>query len=283
MTQKILICGTHSFVATGFYEKLLDANFQVECFSRGKVEMNGAQVTGHVNEISSNPFLASEYDVVVNFIVLHGRSIEENLEYVKDLIELCRKKSVKRLIHISSIIVYKNNEDAVDEMTEIERNSSKSGYGALKIEVDRYLQYLEEPRFSIIYVRPGFVLAREAPVPFVKRLPLGFALLKGGKKSIKPLLQRDDLQTGLIKIIENDFDQSVYLFVPDTNITILDHAKKLNYRRCLLMPKWLILGTARLFVSLGLMSRAFFVRIEGMYIETHYDSSLTQRLLKVNF
>ena len=281
--MKILLCGNRSFVATGLSEKLVEAGFLVDSFSRGKEERNGFHITGDVYNIASNKFLAGNYDVTINFILLKNCSVDENLLYIKELVKLCKVKSVKNLIHISSIIVYNNSEAVVNENTVIEEHTDKAGYGEIKIEVDRYLQSLNNSTFKISIIRPGYVLTEDQPFPFVKKIPFRFALIKGDKKSILPIVKREDIHQAIVNLLRLDTKEPVYLFAPSENKTKYEYAKERANYHYVLLPKWLILGLTNLFVRLKLLSKSFYTRVEGMYIQTHYDSSKTEKLLNIKF
>jgi nucleoside-diphosphate-sugar epimerase len=283
MENRILVCGNHSFVATGLMEKLIINSFGVDGFTRGDEKRNVNQVSGNVLEISKNSFLSEEYDVVINMIVLKDQGIEENIAFVKELVELCKIKKVKRLIHFSSIMVYDNNEAFIDETTEIEKNTFKTGYGAVKIAVDYYLMSLTNLPFSISFIRPGYVLAVDRPCPFVKKLPFGITIVKGDKNSKQPIVKRDDIHQALLNMITYDPNQSVYLFVPNIEMTKYDYAKEHFGGILVPLPKWFILGFSKLFLRMNLIKKSFYVRIEGMYIESKYNSKKTEEALTIKF
>lgn len=281
--NNILICGNRSFVARGLYEQLIGIGFQVDCFTRGEEKRDGDQITGDVFKVASSVHLAEKYDILINFIVLKDRSIKENLLYIKELTDLCFKKSIKRLIQVSSIMVYNNNELTVNENTPIEINTDKLGYGAIKIEVDHYLMSLKDLPFNISFVRPGYVIAEDRKVPFLKKLPLGFALIKGDRKSIMPIVKREAIHNAIANMLRQETFENVYLFVPSLNKTKYEYANEIGKFIFVFLPKWLILGTARLLKLLGLISKSFYGRIEGMYIEIKYNSSKTEQILQVKF
>jgi nucleoside-diphosphate-sugar epimerase len=301
MHKKILICGHRSFVAAGLYEKLDEAGCEVDCFSRGKEERDGNEITGDVFEMSSNKYLDSTYDMVLNFILVKDESIERNLAYIKELVAFCKSRSVNRLIHISSLMVYANDQALVDENTEIKKNSDKEGYAAIKIETDGYLDSLKDITFQIAFLRLGYVIAENRPIPYVLPLAFGFALIKGGKKSKEPVVDRGDVHQGIINLIRqqeatgdsgssdrsaNDFgntDKRVLLFFSSENKTKYQYASERFDYRYLFIPKWLVLNTAQLLKSAGILSKAFYKRVEGMYVETIYDSTETEEFLNIKF
>jgi len=280
---KILLCGNKSFVATGLQQKLVEAGFLVDCFTRGDEERKGSQITGDVFNVSSNRYLANYYDVVINFIVLKDCNIAENLRYINELIDLCRIKSIKNLIHISSIIVYDNQEPFIDENTIIEEHTDKTGYGAIKIGVDRYLLSLKDINFKISFIRLGYVLTEGQQVPFIRKLPFGFSLIKGDKNSVLPLVKREVIHQAIVNMLKLKNLETVYLFVPDGNKTKYEFVKETLLNRYFFLPKWFILGVANLFTKIRLLSKSFYTRLEGMFIESQYNSSKTQKLLDIKF
>ena len=74
-----------------------------------------------------------DYTCVINFIILKGLSVEDNILYIQSLLEFCQQKHVKRLIQISSISVYPNEAVEVNEQSEIEKDwHNKGGYANVK-------------------------------------------------------------------------------------------------------------------------------------------------------
>lgn len=283
MNKNILLCGNNSFVATGLREKLVDNGFRVDGFTRGIENRNQDQISGNVFKLSKNLFLADEYDVVINFIMLKDKGIEENISFIKSLVELCKIKKVKKLIHFSSIMVYDNNEPFIDETTAIEKNTNKEGYGEVKIAVDNYFMSLTNLPFSISFIRPGYVLAVDRPCPFLKKMPLGITIIKGDKKSKQPIVKRDDIHQALINMLNNGSNESVYLFVPNLEMTKYSYAKEHFGGVIVPLPKWLILGFSKLFLRANLIKKSFYVRIESMYIESDYNSNKTEEALNIKF
>ena len=87
--NKILICGSTSFVANGFVTLLQKESYEWDTFSRGvKPSRKGNMVRGKYLEIHTNPKLLSEYDIVVNFAVLKDESIEATVKYLQSLVKM---------------------------------------------------------------------------------------------------------------------------------------------------------------------------------------------------
>jgi nucleoside-diphosphate-sugar epimerase len=286
MKNKILLLGTHSFVATGFYETLLQHDYQVDCFSRGNEDRKGNFVTGAVRNINSNKFLTSEYDVAINFIVLKDELIKDNLDYIQSLIEFCKSHKVKKLIHFSSIMVYNYQLKQVDETTPIEtlNETTKKGYGEIKIAVDQYLMSIKDTlSFELIFVRPGYVLADGRPCPFIKQLPFNISIIKGDKNSTQPIVKREDIHKALIKIIETEKNDEVYLFIPNDGMTKYSYAKKTIGGFIIPLPKWIFKSIPWLLSKMKIIPLSLYSRFEGMYMQTEFNSSKTEKKLDIKF
>lgn len=284
--NNVLICGAHSFVATGLSEKLKKEGILVEYFSRGENKRVDDTIYGSYQEIDKNPLLNNEYTIVINFAVIKDKTTESNITYIKSLIEFCKKHQVKKLIHFSSIMVYNYQLKEVNEYTPIEtlEETTKRGYGEIKIAVDQYLLSIKDKLpFELVLVRPGYVLADNRPCPFIKKLPFGISIIKGNKNSKQPIVQRKDIHQALIKIIETEENDSVYHFFPNNDMTKYAYAQQATKGIILTMPKWLFKNIPQFIAKLGIIPQSLYSRFEGMYIESHFSSKQTEDKLKIIF
>ena len=62
--QRILICGSRSFAATGLVERLRARGHDCIGFTRGRVGREGDTVTGPVDGLHENPHLTGKFDAV---------------------------------------------------------------------------------------------------------------------------------------------------------------------------------------------------------------------------
>lgn len=287
MINNILICGAKSFVATGYSQMLTDMGYGVDSFSRGNVSgRNGRVVTGKYLDIDKNQYLKNNYYAVINFAILKDQSIEENIAYVKALIEVCKVKNVKKLIHFSSIMVYNYHLGYVDENSPIEtkEHTMMEGYGKIKIAVDEYINSVKEfLPFEIIIVRPGYVLADNRPAPFIKRLPAGISIILGNRKSKQPIVKREDIHLALCRIIETDKNLPVYHLFQNNNITKYAFAKEIIGGIILTLPKIVFEGIPRLLMKMGIMKKSLYSRFDGMYNYNVVSSALTEEKLNITF
>lgn len=276
-TKKILICGATSFVAKGFKELLIQQGFDVDTFGRKD---------GSYLEIDKNPMLADSYEVVVNFAVLKDQNIENNVSYMKSLVEMCRQKHVKKLIHFSSIMVYSYHLGKLDENSPIDTvaNTMMEGYGKIKIACDEFLNSIKQSLpFEVVMVRPGYVLADNRPAPFIKRLPCGASVILGNKKSRQPIVKREDIHLALLKIIETDKNLPVYHLFQNNDITKYNFAKQTVGGLILVLPKFIFEGLPRLMMKMGMMKKALYSRFDGMYNYNVASSTMTESKLNIKF
>lgn len=275
--KKILICGATSFVAKGFKELLIQQGFDVDTFGRKD---------GSYLEIDKNPLLADNYEAVVNFAVLKDKNIEDNVSYMKSLIEMCKQKQVKKLIHFSSIMVYSYHLGKLDENSPIDTvaNTMMEGYGKIKIACDEFLNSVKQSLpFEVVMVRPGYVLADNRPAPFIKRLPCGVSVILGNKKSRQPIVKREDIHLALLKIIETDKNLPVYHLFQNNDITKYNFAKQTVGGLILVLPKFIFEGLPRLMMKMGLMKKALYSRFDGMYNYNVTSSTMTESKLNIKF
>lgn len=275
--KKILICGATSFVAKGFKELLIQQGFDVDTFGRKD---------GSYLEIDKNPLLVDSYEAVVNFAVLKDQNIEDNVSYMKSLVEMCKQKQVKKLIHFSSIMVYSYHLGKLDENSPIDTvaNTMMEGYGKIKIACDEFLNSVKQSLpFEVVMVRPGYVLADNRPAPFIKRLPCGVSVILGNKKSRQPIVKREDIHLALLKIIETDKNLPVYHLFQNNDITKYNFAKQTVGGLIFVLPKFIFEGLPRLMMKMGLMKKALYSRFDGMYNYNVASSTMTESKLNIKF
>lgn len=284
---KILICGATSFVAKGFADLLTQEGFDVDCFSRGlQAEREGNIIRGKYSEIDKNDCLAPQYDIVVNFAILKDASVQDNIEYLQNLLQMCQEHGVKKLVHFSSVMAYNYHLPTVDESTQIDtlENTRMKGYGEIKIATDWFLQKKRaDMPFEVILVRPGYVLADNRPCPFIKHLVGPFYVIKGNKKSKQPIVHREDIHFALLKIIQQEDNLLVYHFFPTDGMTKYRFAKENVKGFVLTMPKIIFNGIPYVMMKIGLMKPSLYSRFEGMYIESDFQSLKTQEKLNIKF
>src|SRR5207244_12868821 len=108
--------------------------------SRGPVARDGDSVTGPVDQLHEHPELAESFDIVINYILLKDETIERNEKFIESLVKFCFARSVKHLIHISSMSVYSGDVQIVRQDSVVETNAQKKGYyGSVMVAQDLIL------------------------------------------------------------------------------------------------------------------------------------------------
>ena len=284
--EKILICGASAFVAHGIVDILQSKGYEVDCFSRGEEERNVNTIKGDYLTIEKNLVLDDNYDIVINYAVIKDGTVDSNLQYIKSLVQLCKDKRVKKLIHFSSVMTYGYHVGRIDENTPIEtlEETWKRGYGEFKIAVDQYLLSIKNSLpFEVVLVRPGYVLADNRPCPFIRPLPFGFTLIKGDSKSKQPVVKREEIHEAILKIIETDNNHSVYHFFPNDGMTKYRFAMGMGYKHLIPLPRLIFKYLPWLLMKVGVMSKAMYSRFDGMYNESEFYSELTENKLNIKF
>jgi len=285
--MKILLCGERSFAATGLLEKLTKNNFDVDCFSRGAVMRIGNRITGDVFGMRQNSYFSDTYDIVINFILIKNQSIEDNLKFIKELDSFCELKNVKRLIHISSISVYPNDLLYVNEKTDIESDyETKGRYASVKIAIDKYL-LTKKSSYNVTFLRPGYIVCDDnnnlsfAGIGIC--LPLNFIVMLGNKKTSLPLIIRAKMHDFIVKLLTANSYNSVYLLLENKRGTKYQFLKARTARIIIPLPKFIILFLAYVAKRIAVISDSRLSQIRGLFKETYFDSSETEKELNFKF
>jgi nucleoside-diphosphate-sugar epimerase len=282
--MKVLICGHKSFAASGLREVLHADGHEVYCFSRGNTGRMEHEIWGDVFKMDENPYLQNGYDVVINFIIIKNADVVSNIGYIRSLLRFCERTGTKRLVQISSISVYPNEAREVNEWSHIETCLEKKGsYARVKIAVD---QVLSEAKIKVSFVRPGFIVSGEKPVSsagILRRFPLGFGLLLGGHQTPLPLLDRGTFHRALARLIRETKMPEVCLMFSNCGGTKLSLAREMGYGYIIVLPMWLVCSVAAIACKCRLLSFSQYHQILGLYKNTHFDSTQTEKRLGVSF
>lgn len=283
--KRVLICGHRSFVASGLAEKVAEAGFSVETFSRGEQNKEGDAISGDVFAMDENPLLEGEYDAVLNFIIIKDSTVEENLKFAGALHRFCEKHKVKRLYQISSISAYPNSAHYVDETSEIEKDYTlKGGYASVKVAVDHYLME-QEHKYALSFIRPGFIVCggQQMSIAGIVK-PIGpIGLLLGDKQTALPLIERDVLHQAIINILSSEKKQDVYILLENMRGTKVDFAKRYYGKKTVCLPKKLTLLAAKMLRAAGVFKARHLEQVVGLFKDTFFDASETEYTLQMSF
>lgn len=281
--MRILICGSNSFVAKGLVGNLLQHGCIVETFNRGISGRKGNDVVGDVKSIHRNLFLNGDFDIVFNFIILKNCSVEENIEYLKSLLFFCKEHKVKKLVHLSSIVIHNSN-SYINETSRITEDISKNLYTRIKNASEMYLRDNGNIFNSIDFVRLGFVIETDVDVPYIIKFPFSFYILKGSGKSVLPVIQKSRVHAGLISILSNlKTENSNYLFVSFPSISKQEYLNRLGIKKFIEIPEIIVILISRILYYFKWVSDGNLESIRNWYNTSSYDSSVTQRTLNIEF
>lgn len=219
--MNVLIFGSSSFAGQCLETRLIGAGHEVYHFNRGPVARNGYRITGSLDDLEDNPYWPAQVDVIINYTLLKGLTIDQNIEFCTHLLALARRVGCGRLIHISSVSVYKFSNRVVDEYGEVEQDAAKKGpYAALKVATENYLR-AQAGDLPIVFVRPGFILGEglvSATVGTAVKIPGGRLLILGNAADTMPITTRAVLDEVLLALVERKQVQ------PGENYLIVDSA-----------------------------------------------------------
>ncbi|MDR1120834.1 MAG: NAD-dependent epimerase/dehydratase family protein [Dysgonamonadaceae bacterium] len=277
--MKILLCGERSFAATGLYEKLVNAGHDVDCFSRGIEKCNGYKISGDVFSMTNNKYLHEVYHIVINFILIKNQNIPENLRFIEELDRFCESRNVDRLIHISSISVYSNDEVYVNEETKIESIPDRKGkYASVKIAIDQYLLQ-KKSKYPVTFIRPGFIVDEKAKPSFAG---IGFHLfsriyiLLGNKQTTLPLISKSRMHDAMMKVVQARNPNPVYLMLENRKETKYTFLRNQNNGLIISLPKLLVLFLAKIAKMVRGLTEKQYLQIDGLFKTTYFDSGKTE-------
>lgn len=286
--KKVLVCGHRSFVATGLINELEKSGISYDCFSRGEENREGNVVTGDALSLSDNGAFEDEYDTVINYIILKGQTVGDNINYIKSLLDFCAKKRVKHLLQISSISVYPNEAEVVTEKSGIEEDyHNKGGYASIKVAVDHYLMEHPLDGMTVSYIRPGYIYTRNREISKAGIMVSKFGLnvLLGDKRTTLPLICRETIHKAIVKIINSEAKERVYLLLDKDK----EAGTKYNFVRNqwnvkpLCLPYFPIMCLARLLKCLRIFKRCHYLKFVGLFKRTWFNSEQTEKVLGMNF
>lgn len=204
--QRILVCGHRAFAAKGLPELLRSAGHTVSTFSRGPVGQDGDAITGPVDQMHENPHLDQPFDTVINYILLKDDPIDKNNAFITSLVECCKRRNVKHLVHLSSVSVYSGDIDRIVEEAQVETVPDRKGsYGSLKVATDIHLSRIAPAELRLSMVRPGFILGLGLMDPIIgmaMRFLNNRLLVLGDAKNQLPVVTREQVNEAILKIVD---------------------------------------------------------------------------------
>ncbi|KAB7889785.1 NAD-dependent epimerase/dehydratase family protein [Poseidonibacter ostreae] len=247
--MKILVTGSSGYLGSSFVDKYKD-KYKFEKFSL---------LTQKLKDINFDCV-----DIVLHCAALVHQKVEHsyekyheiNVEYPLELAKLAKQGGVKQFVFISTIAVYGEDEEKLDENIIC---NPITPYGKSKLEAEKELLQLNDDNFIVSIVRPPMIYGKEAPgnidslVKMVKKMsiiPLGGIENQRSFISIQNLCHLIDIMiekqksgvflasddeslstTKLCELIAKNLDKKVYLVKIPFFETLLKIAKPSFHKR----------------------------------------------------
>jgi UDP-glucose 4-epimerase len=167
MVKKILITGASGYIGSSFINQY--SKYQFERFSFLNQKLKDINFE-HIDTILHCAALVHQ-KVEYPYKKYH----EINVNYPVKLAKLAKKNGVKQFVFISSIAVYGEDKEKLDENTSC---NPTTPYGKSKLEAEQELLKLTDEIFIVSIIRPPMVYGKDAPgnidslMKFVKKIPI---------------------------------------------------------------------------------------------------------------
>ena len=277
MSRRVLVAGAGAFAARGLAERLEASGWDVVQVSRS----SGDDVCNLESCVDGG------FDAVVNFVILSGEGAGRNVDFIRGLERFCMRHGVRRLVHISSMGVFRNCEAKADETTPIEADALLKGrYSSIKVAQEQALaaDSAKAGGYETVIVRPGVIVGENGETRtggVCVRIGRRFGVLLGNGRTTLPVVSRSVLHEAVVRILAERSPRHVYHVFGDGGTTKMAFARDVLGVRCMPLPKGLIILLARLAGALRLIGRSRVSQIEGLFKETLYSSSASAAALSV--
>lgn len=168
MLKNVLVTGSNGYLGNSFINQYKN-KYKFENFSL---------LTQKLEDINFD-----SVDIVLHCAALVHQKIEHsyekyheiNVEYPLKLAKLAKENGVKQFVFISTIAVYGEDEEKLDENTVC---NPITPYGKSKLEAEKELPELSDDSFIVSIIRPPMIYGKDAPgnieslLKIVKKLPI---------------------------------------------------------------------------------------------------------------
>ena len=221
--KNILVIGGGGYVGSQLVPDLIDKKYKVDVYDlfiygENVLEKNEnlKLIKGDIRDLENLNKVIVNYDTVIHLACISndpsfelnpelGKSI--NLDCFRPLVEICKKKKVKRFIYASSSSVYGiKTEKNVNENLSLE---PLTDYSKFKVECEKILLEYKDNEFETVIVRPATVCgyAKRQRLDVVVNILTNLAFNKRkikvlGGDQLRPNIHIKDMSRIYIKIIE---------------------------------------------------------------------------------
>ncbi|HMA68321.1 MAG TPA: NAD-dependent epimerase/dehydratase family protein [Candidatus Mcinerneyibacterium sp.] len=207
--MKILIIGGTIFLGKHLVKIIDNEKHDLAIFHRGnhniELDENVEEILGDRRE-NLDLLKNQKWDVVIDTCGYFPEDVKKSVEYLKD--------KTNKYIFISTISVYKDFSEKIDESSEINYKKGKldkedgNNYGPFKARCEKVVQkYFKE---KSVIIRPGLIVGPDDPSDrftyWIDRISKGGKIIAPGRKDREiQFIDVRDLAKWIIKIAEKDF------------------------------------------------------------------------------
>lgn len=166
--NKILLTGSNGYLGSSFLtqykNKYLFQKFSLLNQKLEDINFNNIDVVLHCAALVHQKVECS-----------YEKYLEINVDYPLKLAKLAKENGVKQFVFISTIAIYGEDKERIDENTTYEPITP---YGKSKLEAEKELLKLNDDSFIVSIIRPPMIYGRNAPgnidslIKLVKKLPI---------------------------------------------------------------------------------------------------------------
>lgn len=202
----VAITGATGFIGGRLVERLAQGGSEITCLIRGpeagtRLHRAGARIRA-LNLADVEAVRAALHGIDVVFHLAYDRAdVEWNYKALRALMEVCRSNGCRRLVHVSSFVVYEiPNEGEVSE--ESPKTTATGGYAHVKFELEaELLKAVREKDVPGTIVQPTIVygpFSRPWTIDPADMLRHGTVVLPDGGEGICNAVYVDDVVSAMI-------------------------------------------------------------------------------------
>jgi len=292
--MRVGVTGATGFVGAALVRRLLQAGASVRALARrsaraDELEARGVEVVrGDLRDAEAVERAVAGAEVVYHTAAMvEGQGsrkdfIETNVGGTQCVFEGCMRKSVPRVVYLSSVAVYglaqkgeRINEDTPFDGSLEERDS----YARSKIEADQYAVAIgRKTKLAVTILRPGIVFGPGRPLPTAL---LGFRFDKtnvvfGRREQRFPLTYVENLVDAMVSVGRGaNGGLRQYIVIDDDDLTLGQYylaRAEVQKTRAIFLPGWPVLLGASLASAVGAGRRLPKRQVERSLQDRWYDT-----------
>jgi UDP-glucose 4-epimerase len=154
--KRVVIIGSKGFIGSTISKLLEKSNIPILNLSRKEVDLNKKEASKKLDKL-----ITKEDCVIISAAeapVKNNQMLLNNIKMIANIIDVIKKKSVKRVVYISSDAVYSDSKNDLHEKSSVEPQSL---HGIMHLAREIMLKQLNEIQLSII--RPTLIYGIEDP------------------------------------------------------------------------------------------------------------------------